>query len=739
MNEAERKAFTSMLWTVVPKEYASAYVRKNFDLSAVPSHAKLYVCGLGFFELYINGQKVTDELYNPVWSDYRKRDIKNALYPNPAEFSHRIYYRTYAAERFLKKGKNSVCLLLGNGWYRQKDRTADGEMQYGENLRYVFALFSGGKVVADSTETKCRMGHIVHNNIFHGEIQDLALLPCGWTNEDFDDAEWKTLFASYEETSALCEQKCPCDEVCETIVPRLVYEWGDGKIYDAGKNISGFATVKAFRNEIDVRYAEELSKSGTALNTDTCGNEDQPQRNTYLNVLGAEGLHPIFCVHGFRYVQVRGGEIESISFVHTRAERVSSFSCADSVLNWYHDTFVHTQLCNMHYGVPSDCPHIERLGYTGDGQLTVDAALLTLGTKDFYKKWMRDIADCQDVKTGHVQHTAPYYGGGGGPGGWGCSIVYVPYSYYLYSGDATVLEEYYPNMLRWLDCMRSFCTNGLVVRELEGGWCLGDWCTPDKVQISEELVNTYFLVRSLDKTARIAEILGKAADADKLRAWRETHAKALRAEYCPTGVCNRPTQGSDVFLADLGLLNREEIGKIAKRYERLGVFDTGIFGTEILIKLLLENGYADTAFKLLTAETYPSFGYMRKMGATTLWERFDGVRSHNHPMFGAAVKHLYSGFAGITQRENTAGYDDIIIKPVYVQGLFPLKCSLSLGEKQISVCYEVCGDALKISVTLSAVYRACLRAGEKELPLTQGENNLVVPICDVLPFANQTH
>ena len=129
MNEAERKAFTSMLWTVVPKEYASAYVRKNFDLSAVPSHAKLYVCGLGFFELYINGQKVTDELYNPVWSDYRKRDIKNALYPNPAEFSHRIYYRTYAAERFLKKGKNSVCLLLGNGWYRLKDRTADGGMQ----------------------------------------------------------------------------------------------------------------------------------------------------------------------------------------------------------------------------------------------------------------------------------------------------------------------------------------------------------------------------------------------------------------------------------------------------------------------------------------------------------------------------------------------------------------------------------------------------------------------------------
>ena len=723
----------------MPAEYASAFVRKNFDLPTVPPRAKLYVCGLGFFELYINGQKVTDELYNPVWSDYQRRNIKNALYPNSAEFSHRIYYRTYSVERFLEKGKNSVCLLLGNGWYRQKDRTADGEMQYGENLRYVFALFSDGQVVADSVETKCRMGHIVHNNIFHGEIQDLALLPCGWTNEGFDDSEWKTLFASYKETSVLNEQKCPCDEVCETIVPRLIYEWGDGKIYDVGKNISGFATVKAFRNEIDVRYAEELSESGTALNTDTCGGEDQPQRNTYLNALGAEGLHPIFCVHGFRYAEIRGGEIENFSFVHTRAESVSSFACADPVLNWYHDTFVHTQLCNMHYGVPSDCPHIERLGYTGDGQLAVDAALLTLGAKDFYKKWMRDVADCQDVKTGHVQHTAPYYGGGGGPGGWGCAIVYVPYSYYLYSGDTTVLKEYYPNMLRWLECMRSFCANGLVVREIEGGWCLGEWCTPDDVQISEELVNTYFLVKSLDKTARVAEILGKAADADTLCALRETHAKALRAKYCPTGGCNCPTQGSDVFLADLGLLNREEIGKIAKRYDRFGVFDTGIFGTEILIKLLLENGYADTAFKLLTAETYPSFGYMRKMGATTLWERFDGVRSHNHPMFGAAVKHLYSGFAGITQREHTAGYDDIIIKPVYVKGLFPLKCTLSCGEKQISVSYNEHGDTLQISVTLSAVSRACLRAGEKEFPLTQGENNLCVPICDLLPFTKQTH
>ena len=223
--------------------------------------------------------------------------------------------------------------------------------------------------------------------------------------------------------------------------------------------------------------------------------------------------------------------------------------------------------------------------------------------ESMYRKWIRDIADCQDIFNGHVQHTAPFYGGGGGPGGWGGAMVIVPYAFYKHYGDKALLEKYYPNMLNYLDYMENHSEKGLVVREELAGWCLGDWCSPkDKNLIPEPFVNTYFYLKTIKMTIEIADIIGKPNK--ELKARYEKVKKAFVDKYYDKKTCTfyKSTEACDAYGFDLGLGNEKTLKAIVDKYEKLGEFDTGIFGTDILIRTLCENGHKDLAFKLLTSE-----------------------------------------------------------------------------------------------------------------------------------------
>ena len=193
---------------------------------------------------------------------------------------------------------------------------------------------------------------------------------------------------------------------------------------------------------------------------------------------------------------------------YTRAARTSDFHCDNDVLNWLHDAYLNTQYTNMHAGIPSDCPHIERRGYTGDGQLACRPAMKMLDTEAFYRKWMQDIADCQDLHTGHVQNTAPYTHSGGGPGGFGCAIVEIPWQFYLHFGDREVLARYYPNMHRYFDYLELHSEHELVTSDKAGEWCLGDWCCHTSVVMPAPFVNTYFYIKSLARMIEIAKLIG---------------------------------------------------------------------------------------------------------------------------------------------------------------------------------------------------------------------------------------
>ena len=372
----------------------------------------------------------------------------------------------------------------------------------------------------------------------------------------------------------------------------------------------------------------------------------------------------------------------------------------------------------MHAGVITDCPHREKLGYTGDGQLTADLALTLLDSEKFYEKWLRDIADGQDPESGHVQHTAPFEGGGGGPGGWGGAIVIVPYMLGLRHGRKDILRTYYPNMKKYISYMESRCEGGIVVREEEKGWCLGDWCTPEKIAIPEPFVNTYFLIKCLDYMTEIAEALQEdsavwAKKSEEYKANLKRHYYDGAAHTYCGGI-----QGADAFAVDIGLGDERLMSAIADKYEKLGAFDTGIFGTDILIRILFENGFGDVAMKLLTSEKKNSFGEWLRRGETSLCEYWGGRASHNHHMFGAPLRYIFSHALGVDDRGA-----ELIICPKTLSFVISMEADMETALGHVSVRREI--TRREEIFTLRTDVPACFLYGKMCLELNPKEETVL--------------
>lgn len=451
------------------------------------------------------------------------------------------------------------------------------------------------------------------------------------------------------------EQTCPPDRVIRKLYPILIGEYDGRKIYDCRENIAGRVVLSCLGKKgecITVRHAEELAADGT-LDFESAGGSDQLQQDHYICDGRIQTLHPLFCWHGFRYFETEGScEVLYAEVIHTDVAVTSSFSCSDPVLNWLYEAYIRTQLDNYHGCIPSDYPHRERLGYTGDGQLTAETAMLLLDAKELYRKWYQDILDSQGAETGHIPHTAPFLGGGGGPGGWGCAVYQVPLAWAKIYGDDSLLVQGYDAILRWFDYMDAHSEKGLVVREEEGGWCLGDWCFPaseEKEQLPEAFINTFYYLHGLQEMMQISEKMNNKLPIRFAEREKNVKNAFLDAYFDPeTGdFCEGRAAGNAYGLA-LGLGDERTKKHLVEKYEALGRFDTGIFGTSMLLEQLFSIGAGDLAVRLLTNDSEAaSFAHMKRNGATTLWERWDGRESHNHPMFGACVRLLFTQILGI--------------------------------------------------------------------------------------------
>ncbi len=671
-------------WIGCGKEFSAPVIIKKFT-SNKSEKAIIDICGLGYYELFVNGTRVGEEFFKPAVSDYSDRDFTSFAYPLPDKTSHTIYYNAYDLSSYLKEGENELAVLLGNGFYRQLKRTCEGKTWFNDELILRFELRLEDKTICTDGTEQVGESFIKDNNLFYGEEHDYAELI----------GEWKPVKIVTAPKAKLLKQCCPKDKIVRVIKPKLISKKDGKAIYDVGENISGFVRLKALSSLVTVRYAEVL-KNGE-LDFESSGGDWQVCVHAYKNAQNRV-VHPWFSWAGFRYFEIEG-EAEDIEAcaVWSDVEKTASFECGNETLNWLFNTFIHTQLCNMHGGVPSDCPHRERLGYTGDGQLTAEASMLFLDSRTFYEKWIRDVADCQDVNSGHVQHTAPLFGGGGGPGGWGGAIVLVPYAYYRVYGDKKILRKYFGNMLAYLRCMQGFCENSLVVKEREGGWCLGDWCTPDEVRIPEPFVNTFYYIRCMELVQEVANIIGEKVD------YAEEISKAKAAmdrEYFDktTGDYCQGVQGANAFALLIGLGDGRTKENLLSHYKQLKTFDTGIFGTDILTEYLVKSGEIQLLFELLSSAKYPSFGYMKKQGATTLWENWMGAGSLNHPMFGGCVKQFLYGLLGITA---DVGFENITLAPTYIEGIDFIRAKIKFpkGALQVEYTYDGGRVALKYKTT----------------------------------------
>lgn len=728
-----KEAFGDARWVGPDADCQCPYLRREFALSGPVESADIAICGLGWFELYINGERASGELFAPVSSDYCRREFTVCGQPFKEELRHRTYFAKYDVTELVRPGANALGVALAPGWFGQPTWCDDGRTTRFGDVRLAFRLsvrMADGEELqftSSPDEVRWASGPVVKYDLFTGETHDLRLSRDGWLEPGYAADEFRPTRELADIDTCYQAQDCPADAVMRRIRPRLVAQQGAVSVYDVGENISGTPVLRAAGaagDQVVLRLAEEL-KGGCALDE----NYTHGQQARFILDGRPRELSARFTWFGFRYFSVEGpAEAVDCLVIHSNIAVTAEFDSDSPALNWLFDAYIRTQLANMHSGIPSDCPHIERRGYTGDGQLTCQSAMLTLDARAFYRKWLRDIEDCQDDLTGHVQYTAPYTRCGGGPGGWGCAIVHVPYCYYLQYGDAEPMRRMLPRMFKYFNYLEAHSEDGLVISDNPGQWCLGDWCTPGEIEIPAPLVNNYFYIKSMREVLAICEALGEhARDAELKQRIAERSDALMRRYFDPaTGDFAGNAQGANAFMVDIGLGDERTLGNMVEGYTRAGCLDTGIFGTDIVPRVLFERGYDALAYALLASDREVSFDRFRQLGATTLWEYWPlgGERSHSHPMFGGPVRYLFEYLLGIGQRG--AGWERPVISPHLTGGLSRARGSILTPNGRIAVRIDRAGGKWAIDVDIEDA-----RGGEFVLngvrrPLGQGATHIAV-------------
>ena len=508
-------------------------------------------------------------------------------------------------------------------------------------------------------------------------------------------------------TGELQAQLTPSDKVTREIKPKSLIESSDTSyVYDFGEMFSGWVKIKLEGkkgNRVSLRYIEEMGG-------------DYGQKDVYiLSGDGIEEYEPRFTWHAFRKVEISGIS-ESVTLtdvsgrvVHTAVDSVGFFECSNELFSKIHESYIRTQLGNFHGSFSSDCPHRERLGYTGDGQLLVESSIFNFDMSQFYLKWLNDMADLQDSITGFVPHTAPFGGGGGGPA-WGSSYVIVPWFYYLYYGDKSVLEKHYAGMKHWVKYLDTRTDkNGLVDREEPGAWCLGDWAAPGNVEIPPPFVNTCYYYYCTDILSKAASVLGNVKGekyySDLASEIKDNINNAYYDKEKKYYWENR--QGANAFPLAFGIVPQGDTIRVVENLVKnilnnKGHFDSGILATPLMLDVLSIFGREDIAFTLMNQRDYPGYGYLLEKKATTLWEYWDGKLSHSHPMFGSVVRWFFKDLAGINPDPEKPGFNNIIIKPLISGDLTFVNAGYKSVYGQINSSWNIKNNKFYLNVEIPA-------------------------------------
>jgi alpha-L-rhamnosidase len=644
----------------------SPLLRKAFSIEKPVERAVAYVAGLGYHELFANGQKVSQQVLNPAFTDYEKRYL----------------YVTYDLTDRIQQGQNALGVMLGNGWFNMHTRATwnfdrspwRGRPRAKVHLRIEHTDGSVSQITTDRS-WQANTGPVRVDSIRQGEHYDARQARSGWTKPKYDGSDWHAPKLVEGPKGELSAQTLAPMRVTETIEPKAITEPRPGVyVFDFGQNLAGWCRLKVSgpRGEtVTLRYSERVGEHGLIKRPEISKFifEGPFQTDRYtLSGQGIERWEPSFTYHGFRYVQVTGfpGQPTADSLearvVHTDFEQAGSFECSDPRMNHVHELARWSYRSNFH-GYPTDCPQREKNGWTGDALLAGELAQFTWHNERGYHKWIRDMRDAQR-DSGMLPSIVPTggwgYHWGNGPA-WDSALVIIPWLQYVHRGDRQILVDNYQAMKRYVDYVQEKSD------KLIADFGLGDWAPADTTT-PRALTSTGYFYKDARIVARIAKILGKTGDAKHYANLADRIHKAVNERfYKGDGVYANASQTALSSSIHQQFIQEGEKSAVMKKLvedirNNDDHLDVGILGAKYLFDALAENGKADLAYKMAMQPTAPSYGHWLEAGATTMWEHWDGHASLNHIFFGDIVTWSYRHLAGIRPDPAQPGFKHTIFK-----------------------------------------------------------------------------
>lgn len=696
---------------------AAPLFRKEFELTKPVKRARVYVTGLGYYELRLNGKRVGDRVLDPPYTNFHKR----------------VYYSVYDVTRLLRKGHNCVAAMVGKGWWQKGPRLL-------VQLEVTHTDGTSSLLVTDES-WRWSLGPIIENSLYNGETYDARLEQEGWDKPGFDDSDWKSVALFEMPGVELSAQTIQPIKVVQTLQPKSASEPRPGVwVFDFGQNFSGWCRLKVSAPEgtsVTLKHAEVLYPDGTVNqeNLRTARSTD-----TYIaKGQGEETYEPRFTYHGFRYVQLEGfpgrPTLDTLRgcVVHTAIEPRGEFLCSNKLINQIQNACVWGERTNFH-AVPTDCPQRdERQGWMGDAQVSAYAMLYNFNMAPAYSKFLRDIQDAQG-KDGSIPDTVPHvWGTNPGDPMWSAAYPVILWLTYLHTGDKTLLEEHYEGVKLYVDSLRKEVGEEYILTRNN----YGDWIAI--VETPRDLVSTGAFIWVADILAFIAGQLGKSNDAQLYLDVKKKAADAFNRQFFDPATSNygNGSQSSNAIPLALGIVPEEHkqavLDNIVKDIQsRGGHLSTGFVGTPFLMKALTENGFADVAYTIATREDYPGWGYMIKMGATTIWELWKyevgpQMNSHNHPALGFVSGWFYEALAGLTPSAGAPGWERARVKPYVVGDLKWARARVQTVRGLFVSDWKRTQGGIVLSVTVPANANAEVfvpKMGKADCQISEGERTV---------------
>lgn len=691
--------------------------RREFALAKPVQLAVAFVTAHGIYEAEINGKKVGNQYLAPGWTSYNKR----------------LQYQTYDVTNLLRDGKNAIGVTLGNGWYRGRIGFGWKKNNYGTDLSLLFqmqVIYTDGtaETIVSDGSWRSSTGPILSSEIYDGETYDARLEKKGWSEPGFVDVDWAPIKTANFPVVNLVATENESVRKHESFTPiKLITTPKGEKVLDFGQNLVGWVQLKVTGkagDKISIQHAEVLDKEG---NFYTDNLRSAKQTNTFILGGGREEVfEPHFTFQGFRYIKVEGypGELNPENFkaiaLYSDMRPTGTFTCSDDMVNKLQHNIQWGQRGNF-VDVPTDCPQRdERLGWTGDAQAFASTAAFNFNVHSFYSKWLKDVSADQ-AASGSVPYVVPNVLGDDCSPGWGDVATIAPWVMYQSYGDKRVLESQYASMKAWVDFIWAQSANNLWRPKQS----FGDWLffRPDddnagrSAATDKDLIAQCFYAHStqlLINTAKVLEMEEDAARYDSLLV--KIKDSFVNEFVTPGGRMVSGTQTAYVLALWFDMLPESlRADAVLRLVANIKDYDyhltTGFLGTPYLCHVLSRFGQTELAYRLLLEKSYPSWLYPVTMGATTIWERWDGIKpngsfqtpsmnSFNHYAYGAIGDWMYKEAAGIQPDPEVPGYKSFFIKPSPTKQLQHVKAELETYYGKISSVWEWQGQQLVLTVSV---------------------------------------